>query len=365
MARAGIFSRHAFLAAVAALVAACSTEPAQLHFGMEDAPEGRRILFPAEPEVPRYLYAGQLTGEGNFKREAGEGSGFGAALRWLAGIVAGEAAPTVLQRPQSGAVDEAGRILVSDVSRGALFVFDERAGELQVWEQAEGLRRFRTPVGVALGPQGQVFVADADLGFVARLDAKGNPLRPIGKGVLKRPTGIAYDAAHGRLYVADTYGHDIKVFDDEGRLERTIGNRGEAGGDELNYPTYVALHGDELYVADTMNSRVLVFEAQTGHPLRQIGTRGLQIGNLVRPKGVALDSEGNVYVVESYYDHLLVYNHRGEFLMPIGGVGKDTGKFYLPAGVWTDARNRVFVADTFNGRVMVFQFLGGGAENQE
>jgi len=72
-----------------------------------------------------------------------------------------------------------------------------------------------------------------------------------------------------------------------------------------------------------------------------------------------------VYVVESYYDHLLVFNRRGEFLMPIGGVGQETGKFYLPAGVWVDGRNRVFVADMFNGRVMVFQFLGGEAESQE
>jgi len=99
--------------------------------------------------------------------------------------------------------------------------------------------------------------------------------------------------------------------------------------------------------------------------VRNIGARGLTVGSLVRPKGVAVDSEGNVYVVESYYDHLLVFNRRGEFLMPIGGVGQETGKFYLPAGVWVDGRNRVFVADMFNGRVMVFQFLGGEAESQE
>jgi DNA-binding beta-propeller fold protein YncE len=84
------------------------------------------------------------------------------------------------------------------------------------------------------------------------------------------------------------------------------------------------------------------------------------LGQLVRPKGVSVDGDGNVYVIESYYDSLLVFSPRGEFLLPIGGTGTATGRFYLPAGVWVDARNRVHVADMFNGRVVLFQFLGGG-----
>jgi DNA-binding beta-propeller fold protein YncE len=352
----------AVLAACALALSGCASEPARLHFGMDDAPEGKRVLFPPEPEVPRFAYAGQLTGEANFRREESEA---GTNLwHWITGLVAGEALPAVLQRPQAGAVDGRGRIFVSDVSRSAVFVFDPTAGELLIWEQAEGLKRFSAPIGIAPGPDGQVFVADADLGFVARLDAKGNPLPALGKGLLNRPTGVAYDAARRQLYVADTYAHDIKVLDADGRLERTIGARGEGSG-RFNYPTHLALWRDELYVSDTMNARVVVLDSQSGDVLREIGSRGLTVGNLVRPKGVALDSEGNVYVVESYYDHLLVFNHRGEFLLPIGGVGMDTGKFYLPAGVWVDPHDRVFVADMFNGRVMAFQFLGSEAENPE
>jgi DNA-binding beta-propeller fold protein YncE len=80
----------------------------------------------------------------------------------------------------------------------------------------------------------------------------------------------------------------------------------------------------------------------------------------VRPKGVGVDADGNVYVIESYYDSLLIYSAAGEFLLPIGGTGTATGRFYLPAGVWVDGRNRVHVADMFNGRIVLFQFLGGG-----
>ena len=154
-------------------------------------------------------------------------------------------------------------------------------------------------------------------------------------------------------------GVDLKVFDDAGTLLRVIGQRGEGAG-EFNYPSHLAFVQDELYVTDTLNSRIQVFAARTERPSRRFGSRGLALGNLVRPKGVGVDGEGNVYVVESYYDSLLVFSREGEFLMPIGGTGKSTGRFYLPAGVWVDARNRVHVADMFNGRIVLFQFLGGG-----
>ncbi len=90
-----------------------------------------------------------------------------------------------------------------------------------------------------------------------------------------------------------------------------------------------------------------------------IGKRGLYLGNLTRPKGVTVDADDNIYVVESYYDHLLVFDMQGEFLLPIGGTGNDVGQFFLPSGVWNDDRGRIYVADMYNGRVMILQFLGG------
>jgi DNA-binding beta-propeller fold protein YncE len=350
---------------VALALAACATsgERPVLHLGLEDAPESRRLMWPTLPETPRFFYAGQLIGEQNFRAPEDRTSGFLKFLRLLAGIVIGEKSPVVLQRPQSGVVDEQGRIYVTDASRQAVFVFDERAGELVVWDKAEGLTGFVAPVGVALGPNREILVADAGLGFVARLDERGNALPAVGKGVLKRPTGLAYDPAGRRIYVADTHAHDVKVFDADGKLVTTLGRRGSGDG-EFNFPTHLAFARGELYVTDTLNNRIQVFSAD-GTTLRsKFGARGLYVGNMVRPKGVATDSEGNVYVVESYYDHLLVFDKRGDFLMAIGGLGQETGKFYLPAGVWVDSRDRVFVADMFNGRIAVFQFLGGGAEDE-
>src|SRR6185369_2383118 len=120
--------------------------------------------------------------------------------------------PVVLQRPQSGVVDAAGRVLVTDVSRNAVFVFDEAGGKLDVWDKASATEHFAAPIGIALGRNGELLVTDAELGRVFRLGPDGAPLGSFGAGALNRPTGIVRDGQRARIYVADTRAHDIKVF---------------------------------------------------------------------------------------------------------------------------------------------------------
>ncbi len=317
-------------------------------------------VWPAPPEAPRYRYVGELVGEQNIHVAGG---GFASAgtrfFKWLVGLSSPKHVPVVLQRPQGGVVDPAGRVYVTDVSRQAVYVFDEQAGSLQVWEMAAENVRFLAPIGIALGADGQILVADAELGYVTRLDKNGVALGTIGKGQLQRPTGVARDAARGWIYVADTHGHDIKVFSDAGELLRTLGRRGEDAG-EFNSPTFLSFSHDRLYVSDTLNARVQILSAD-GAPAQVFGRRGIFMGDMPRPKGVAADKDGNVYVVESYFDYLLVFNPEGELLLPIGGTGGGLGQYYLPAGVWTDYRDRVYIADSFNGRVVILQFLREGA----
>jgi DNA-binding beta-propeller fold protein YncE len=351
--------RFGLVLGLIALASGCAEHKSVMRYTPQGNVPDSKLVWPSPPDTARFRFVGELYGEQNFVLEEGESTGkkVTSFFRWVVGMDGGGDDPVVLQRPQSGTVDESGRIYVTDVSRSAVYVFDEAKGKLDVWEFADGLRRFNSPIGIAVKADGQVLVADAALGVVVRLDRDGEPQGAIGKGVLKRPTGLAWDPLKKWIYVADTYGHDIKVFDEQGGLIKTIGQRGEGDG-ELNFPTHLTFAAGELYVSDTMNSRVQVFDGD-GKFVRKLGERGLHMGDLVRPKGVAVDDEGHAYVVESYYDYVLIYNKQGEFLMPIGGTGAREGQFYLPAGIWIDKRNRVFVADMFNGRIEIFQFLGG------
>lgn len=317
-------------------------------------------IWPPPPDIPRYRYVGQLTGEDNLKaiKEGGAGEAVTGFLRALVGLGSESVRLKTLARPQSGIVDSTGRILVTDAGRQAVFVFDEKLGSLDIWREASEAYNFISPVGIAQAKNGDVLVADAELRRVIRLDAKsGKPKGEFGFDDLERPTGLSVDPASGRVYVADTNEHNVKVYGVNGKLVQIIGQVGTKPG-EFNAPTHLAFAGGKLYVTDTFNARVQLFDSE-GVYLKTIGDRGLYLGNLVRPKGVSADSQGNVYIIESFHDYLLIYNQDARFLLPIGGTGSEAGKFYLPAGVWLDNRDRIYVADMFNGRVAIFQYLQG------
>jgi DNA-binding beta-propeller fold protein YncE len=340
------------------LVAGCASTHTALRYETDSA---TAPVWPLPPDPPRYRYVGQLTGEENVQAVGGDklatvGTRF---FKWVVGLGSPKHTPVILQRPQGVMADDTGRVYVTDVSRDAVYVFDEVAGKMWVWEMATAKDRFLTPIGIAPGANGEVLVADAQLGCIVRLDREGHPLGSFGKGQLSWPTGVARDPASGRIYVAETHGHDIKVFNDAGQLLQTFGKRGEAPGD-FNSPTFLAIAHDKLYVTDTLNARVQVLTLD-GKPFLTVGRRGLNMGDMPRPKGVAVDNDGNIYVVESYYDYLLVFNAAGDFLMPLGGTGDGVGQFYQPGGVWADQRDRIYIADTFNGRVVILQFLKEGA----
>ena len=328
--------KSAGAAIVLGLLCGCAAAPVEMVYLAEDRAMESQLVWPGPPEQPRLAYAGELIGEENFR--AIEGQRDGAALRilrWIAGIGRDKDTRELI-RPQSGMVDDAGRILVTDAGREAIVVFDEAAGMLSFWPEAERGRSFLSPVGIAADGAGGFLVADADIGYVLRLTADGDPAGSIGQGKLGRPTGLCRNESSGEIFVVDSAAHDIKVFDDAGQLLRSIGGRGIEPG-QFNGPTHLSCSGDRLYVTDTLNARVQVLSL-AGEPQSSI-----------------------VYVVESYYDHMLVFSETGELLLPIGGSGNGAGQFFLPAGAWTDDGSRLFVADMFNGRVVVLDYLGGGS----
>ena len=341
---------------VALSLGACAAAPRVMQYYPEGSTQADILSWPAMPAVPRLEFVGQLQGEQNFVLEDDSESAGRSLLRWLVGLGKRGRQVSQLVRPQSGVVDSQGRILVTDAGRPSVFVFDEAAATFEVWREAEAGVDFVSPVGIAELGAGEFLVADAELGDVFVLSHDGTPLRRFATNDVQRPTGLDVDMSAGRVYIADKDARLIKVFSTSGTLLRTIGEPGDVTG-TLNAPMHVRVVGGQLYVSDALNAHVLIYATGTGELLGQVGQRGLYIGNMVRPKGVSIDSDGNIYVVESYYDHLLVYDAAGQFLLPVGGTGTGIGEFFLPAGSWSDAQDRIFVADMFNGRVIVFRYV--------
>lgn len=355
------------LAVLGIVLSGCAgTDAVRGKFQYEVRPAGKRpdLVWPQPPDRPRYRYVGELLGEHNFERESTSETTLVSAMKWVIGLFE-DNEPLMLRRPQHGAVTGDGRIYVVDAGRSAIVVFDPNpppdgksnkdGGQLLVWDGRNGTAGFRAPIALAEVWDGDIAVSDAASGAVLRLNRDGVFLSGIGEGHLQRPTGLAFDKARGLLYVADTVANNIKVYESSGMLVDTIGGEKESEG-LLNAPTHLTFENDHLYVADTLHSRIQIFDSD-GRRVRAFGERGLYVGNMARPKGVAVGDAGIVYVVESYYGYLLAFNNKDELLLGITGTGAENDKFALPSGVWTDKKRRVYIADMFNGRVVIFQLL--------
>jgi DNA-binding beta-propeller fold protein YncE len=273
-------------------------------------------------------------------------------------FVAGPPVYRRMARPYDVALDSVGRIIVTDPGAPAVHILDFEKQKYSLLEGGKG-QPFRSPLGVAVDAKDNIYVTDSALGIVFVFDSGGKFRRYIGRrkdgaGSFQRPTGIAVDSTANRLYVTDTLQHRVYALDLAGNVVSSFGGRGLEPG-RFNFPTEIALRGRELLVVDAMNFRVQTFTRE-GVYVRSFGALGERTGTLLRPKGLALDSEGNIYVADALLETVQVFNEQGQLLYYFGSRGVRRGEFQLPAGLSIDPRDRIYVADSLNQRVQVFQF---------
>jgi DNA-binding beta-propeller fold protein YncE len=262
-----------------------------------------------------------------------------------------------LVRPYGVTTDSRGRIIVTDPGALAVHIFDFEKKKYRRLEGGKG-QDLLSPIGVAVDADNNIYVTDSRSGRIFVFDADGKFRRFLGvvaknEGFFKRATGIAIDQQRAELFVTDTLRDKIFVMDLQGHMLREFGRRGTEPG-EFNFPTELALHGDQLLVVDTMNFRVQILDRE-GRFQRQFGSTTNHI-NLVRPKGMSVDSEGSIYLVDGLLENVQVFGPDGILLYSFGRTGGGPGELQLPSGLWIDASDHVYVADSYNQRVQIFQF---------
>lgn len=277
-------------------------------------------------------------------------------------IVAGAPDFHFLVRPYSVVTDSHGRIIVSDPDAQGVHIFDFAKQKYKFISRYDGKDAFMAPQCVTVDAEDNIYFTDSESGKLFVYDPNGKFKRVIGslkggEGYFKRPTGIAVDSAAQRIYVSDTVRHKIFVMDLQGNVLQAIGKRGVEPG-EFNFPTEIRLHGNELIVVDAMNFRVQVLD-RTGQFLYALGSIGETNGTMFRPKGIGLDSEGNLYVVDGMFDAVQAFNRQGQLLYYFGRSGDGPAEFQLPAGLFVDKENRIYVTDSYNHRVQVFRYKPG------
>lgn len=274
-------------------------------------------------------------------------------VRKLKAVVFG-AEKQILNKPIAVAVDRQKTIYVCDAGVPALHIFGQKEKQYKKLT-AINKEKLLLPVGVAVSEKDLIFLADSALKKVFCLDKNGKLKFILGEGRFTRPTGLAISKE--RVYVVDTLEHSILVFDLRGNFMLQFGGRGKEEG-KFNYPTSIVADAEgKIYVADTLNFRIQVFD-QTNKFLYCIGQIGDSSGSFARPKGVAVDSFGHIYTTDAIFDNIQIFNREKEFLLALGEPGNKNGEFWIPSGMSIDKDNYIYVADSYNQRIQIFQYVG-------
>jgi len=184
-----------------------------------------------------------------------------------------------------------------------------------------------------------------------------------GGSILGEPRGVAL-GPNGLLYVVDAAACKVVAFRPDGTVAQQWGRKG--GGDgEFNEPWGVAVapNGD-VYVADTWNHRIQKFDS-TGRFIAKWGTfadvkgqLGAQPGAFWGPRAVAIAPNGDVLVTDTGNKRVQVFNSEGRFISMFGGDGTEPGKMKEPVGIAVDSKGNIYVADTWNRRIQKFDSAG-------
>jgi len=275
-----------------------------------------------------------------------------------------------LLHPRSLAVARNGSVYIADTGNHRILHVDEQGQVLHEWGAFADLLQgdapggtFNEPWGVAVAPDGSVYVADTWNHRVQHFTSRGDFLGMFGTygtgesaAAFWGPRGVAVDSL-GRVYVTDTGNKRVVVFDRRGEPVASFGTAGYGPG-QLNEPVGIAIGPDDtIYVNDTWNGRIQAFrETDPGvfEPVVEWPIEGWYGQSVDNKPYLSVSPEGRVCTSEPEGFRILCFDDQGEFLTGWGDAGSAVTQLSLPTGLAFDGEGRLWVADTGNDRVMRF-----------
>ncbi|MBL8891144.1 MAG: hypothetical protein JNL67_14270 [Planctomycetaceae bacterium] len=266
--------------------------------------------------------------------------------------------PGQFQKPRAIAIDQQNEIYIVDMT-GRIQVFDADGNFLRVWK-TPNITNGR-PTGLSVDANGMLWVADTHyyqaLAYsrVGELDREksifGEPGIEPGKfGML---TEVAFDS-QGRVLIGE-YGENdrIQVFSSAGQLLFQIGQHGTEPGQFMRPQCLTVDELDRVWVADSGNHRVQVFQMHDDHAtlIQTIGAEGTAAGQMRFPYDLFFDEHGDLYVCEFGNHRVQKFNRDGQSLWIWESPGSGPSSLHQPWGCVMDQQRRLHVLDSYHHRV--------------
>lgn len=298
-----------------------------------------------------------------------------------------------LNFPFGVAVDAQGNILIADSANNRIREISAQGIIMTVAGSDHGAgdggpalsARMFGPSGVAIAPDGSVYIAEANNNRVRQVSTDGI-ISTVASG-LNSPNGLAFDAT-GALYIADTDASVIRKLVN-GSMTIVAGILGVSGNDgdneaatsaHLESPNAVVFdRAGNMYIADSGNNRVRIVDpGGTIHPFAGDARQGLpgydgdggpaSSAHLNYPRALAIDTHGNVYIADFFNDRVRMVSALNQTITTLAGNGVRGGagdgspatqaQLALPTGLAFDNLGNLYIADSLNNRIRMIAANG-------
>jgi streptogramin lyase len=166
-----------------------------------------------------------------------------------------------------------------------------------------------------------------------------------GNGQFNSPSGMAIDP-EGNIWIVDKGNYRVQKFNSKGEFLLKFGSEGEGNGQFKSAWNIAIDSSGNVWVVES--NRVQKFNSK-GEFLLKFGSSGSGNGQFGTARDIAIDAKGNVWIVELGNFRVQKFNSKGEFLLKFGSEGEGNGQFTEPLGIASDGDGNIWVADRYAG----------------
>lgn len=283
------------------------------------------VKYPIAPSVTKVQFLKSFSGSAQVEKKQNA----------FQKTVVGEKAGQSILKPY-GAFIRHGKIYVCDLSIRGLEIIDLEKNEFNYFIP-EGVYSLKLPLNTYVDIDNKRYIVDGELHRISIFDENGKYITSFGLDENLKPTAISI--SENDIYIVDSENHRINVYNKETKEFKYYFPKVKQDQDAYLFkPTNIAVGNDKVYVSDLGGGDYKVFNLR-GQFIHKVGKYGKNIGEFVRPKGIAADHEGNVYVVDASFENVQIFNNAGQLLMFFGGHYSGPGGMWLPTSVSIDYDN--------------------------
>lgn len=305
----------------------------------------KKIVYPSAPATPRIQYLTSISSSLDIAKKQSA----------FAKSIVGENQILPIYKPY-GLFMRNGKLYICDVSLGGgLEIIDFKTNKFNYFVP-EGQYKLKLPLNCYFTKNNILYIADIALQKIFIFDGDGTYITSFGKDKNIKPSDVFVN--NQNIFVADSGNNRINVYNKETYKFEYYFPKSESGDVDFLYkPANLTIANKKVYISDMGSGNIKIFTLK-GEYLKTISKYGKNIGELVRPKGIAVDKEENIYIVDASFENVQIFNKEGELLLFFGGHYKSKGDMWLPTKVMIDYENlkyfKKYVDPKFNLEYLIF-----------